>query len=303
MSKSDKIQEDLARAARRAKRLAERASLRADRKAKRASEAADRAEELARRAARSSHHRARERKIEKSIEDLVDDVTEDWTQKAEDWIASAKEDWLGDDDLDDLDEFDDGTKSQSRTSQDERSARGRAHRRRNPRRRSARSRVRSFRHRLRNGRSLYRNPKEGKVCGVCAGFAEYYEVEAWQVRLGVILGLMFLPSLAFTGYFIAYFLMDVKPYYRRMTEDYDEDVFQSGHMNEDVSVRSSRSKSRQQHKGGRMRAEPELSNVQAVKVAKRKFSDLERRLRSMESHVTDSKFELQRELRKISGEK
>ena len=34
----------------------------------------------------------------------------------------------------------------------------------------------------------------------------------------------------------------------------------------------------------------------------KKFQNLEERLRAMESHVTDSRFELQREFRKISGE-
>lgn len=47
---------------------------------------------------------------------------------------------------------------------------------------------------------------------------------------------------------------------------------------------------------------PVMNNVQTMKVAKEKFSDIEQRLREMESHVTSSRFELQRELKKISGE-
>jgi hypothetical protein len=45
-----------------------------------------------------------------------------------------------------------------------------------------------------------------------------------------------------------------------------------------------------------------MSNTETLRTAKDKFADIEVRLRSMESHVTSSKFELQRELRKIAGE-
>ncbi|MCH8240829.1 MAG: hypothetical protein IIB62_12445 [Proteobacteria bacterium] len=47
---------------------------------------------------------------------------------------------------------------------------------------------------------------------------------------------------------------------------------------------------------------PRMSNGQALRTARSKFTELEDRVRSMESHVTSSKFELQRELKKLSGE-
>ena len=47
---------------------------------------------------------------------------------------------------------------------------------------------------------------------------------------------------------------------------------------------------------------PVMNNVQAIKTAKGKFADIEQRLRQMETHVTSSQFELNREFRKISGE-
>lgn len=313
MSRSDQIQEDLARAARKAKRLAERAKQRAVRKAKRASEAAVRAEELAKLAARKSGRRAREREMERSIEDLVDDVTEKWTRKAEDWVEQTREHLLGENDRDsyfendDMDEKGDGDLEGA--SFREGHGQGRRHRNkpgRRHRRKSARARVRSLRHRLRNGRSLYRDPDAGKVCGVCAGFAEYFGVETWQVRLGALLGLIFVPSLTFTGYFIAYFLMDKKPYYLRITEPYDEeDAYQTRNESEELEVVKGTSRTRGRRRGRKQRTDSKsrVPNAQAVRVAKNKFMDLENRLRSMESHVTDSKFELQRELRKISAEK
>lgn len=294
----------MARAARRAERLAQRAKERADRKVRRATEAAERAEELARRAARQS--RRRNRDMEKSIEDLVDDVTERWTRKAEGWIDRTREELLGEDAFFEDDFMDDelatGMTDEDHDVDGESRRSRRSHRARSRRHRSTRSRVRSFRHRLRNGRSLYRNPEAGKICGVCAGIAEYYNVEVWQVRLAAILGLIFLPSIAFTGYFIAYFLMDKKPYYLRMAGDAEEFEKNDADTGKDpVNQRESR-RNRQARNRSNNNTETRMTNAQALRVAKSSFADLEKRLRSMESHVTDSRFELQRELRKISGE-
>jgi phage shock protein C len=304
----------MARAARRAERLAQRAKERADRKARRATEAAERAEELARRASRQARKHAKD--VEESIEDLVDDVAERWSEKAEEWIDRTREELLGEKDsfgehsTDDygesesLDDSSDAGRKRSRSARRRRRSRHYYHRPRVRRSRSARARVRSFRHRLRNGRPLYRNPKEGKVCGVCAGFAEYYDVETWQVRLGALLGLFFLPSLTVPSYFIAYFLMDKKPYYRRMTDDMDEaeelDVPLGAQGSE--SVRSKRPRRGRKARPRTSAQEFRPTNATSLRQAKSMFADLESRVRSMETHVTDSKFELQRELKKISGE-
>jgi phage shock protein C len=293
----------MARAARRAERLAQRAKERADRKVRRATEAADRAEELARRAARQASRRSRD--MERSIEDLVDDVTDRWTRKAEGWIERTREELLGEDaDVDDDlmdDELATGMANDGYEASGESRRSRRSHRARSRRHRSTRSRVRSFRHRLRNGRSLYRDPEAGKIFGVCAGIAEYYNVEAWQIRLAAILGLIFLPSITFTGYFIAYFLMDKKPYYLRMAGDAEEFNRNDAAKGKDpVNQRESRRNRQARYRSSNTQIR--MTNAQALKVAKSSFADLEKRLRRMESHVTDSRFELQRELRKISGE-
>ncbi|MDZ7686143.1 MAG: hypothetical protein U5O39_14965 [Gammaproteobacteria bacterium] len=91
--------------------------------------------------------------------------------------------------------------------------------------------------------------------------------------------------------FIAYFLMDDKPYYRRVTDRYpeEEDAFE-----EDLTM------AQQASRDGS--SQPAISNTEAFQQAKQKFADLEERLRSIESRVTSSRFELQRELQKISGD-
>lgn len=303
MSRSDRDQRDAERAARRARRLAERAAQRAGRKAEQARRAGERARKLADRAARRP---SRDR--DRGFEDYVDDVAERWSKKAEEWLDAQSRKFSEEDDLyrDDLDELDAATASldaqakQARRDAEmakraaeeaERSARRRRRSSSVRRRRRAR---RSLRSRLNSGRGLYRDKARGKICGVCAGVADYLDIAPWQVRLVAVLGLIFVPSVAVTVYFIAYFLMDDKPYYRRVTDAYEETDYDDY---TEAAVNGN------DEPGGRTSArQPRMSNGEALRTAKEKFADLEERLRSMESHVTSSRFELQRELRKISGD-
>ena len=150
---------------------------------------------------------------------------------------------------------------------------------------------RSGRYRRRG--NLYRDKRNKKICGVCAGTAEYFAMETWHVRLIAVMGLIFIPSVAIPVYFITYCLMDDKPYYRQVTDRFDD--LEDDYEEEPRVVRKRR-------KQGQEDGPPQVSNKEAMRTAKEKFSDIEDRLRSMETHVTSSTFELQRELRKISGE-
>ncbi len=163
------------------------------------------------------------------------------------------------------------------------------------------SRERSrLKRRNRNG-NLYRNTQNKKIFGVCSGVADYWGMEAWQVRFMAVFGIFVLPSIVVPAYFIASFLMDDKPYYRKVTDRFheldDEEV--------EPAVKSSGHSSRRGSKKSRRQSEGvgEIPpNPQVLRQAKVKFADIEDRLRVMESHVTSSKFELHRELKKISGD-
>lgn len=318
MSRSDREQRDAERAARRARRLAERAEQRAQRKSEHARRASERAEKLAERAQRRPS-----RDMERSFEDMVDDFADKWEKKAKAWFDDQADDLSGDAgnydymsaDMGDDEDLDPGYYSadeeakraradaeRARKAAEEAESRARPRassreQRRNTRkaRRSSRRRHRqergSLRSRLNSGRGFYRDKENAKVCGVCAGAADYLEVDTWQVRLVAVLGLLFVPSVAVPVYFITYFLMDDKPYYRRVTDRYDDPEEESVPEPEYSQDRKMRDKK-----------PPKMDNVEAFRTAKEKFSDIEARLRSMETHVTSSRFELQRELRKISGD-
>lgn len=294
MSRSDRDERDARKAARRARRLAERAEARAERKADQARRAHERAERLAEKAGRRGG--ARKRSIEEFVDDVVenyvDPAAERWSRKAETWFENEE-----------------GSARTSRVDREARRARREADEARREaeavargRRRSRSSRrrrhMRPFRIRLNSGRGLYRDKAHGKICGVCAGLADYLDVETWQVRLIAVLGLIFVPSMAVPTYFIAYFLMDDKPYYRRVTDEYDDVEVDD----EEVDEAMPKDSRRDARRGKTTPPKHQMSNVETLHTAKEKFADLEERLRSMESHVTSSKFELQRELRKISGD-
>lgn len=323
-------------AERRARRLAERAEERARRKEEQAVSSAQRAQRLAERAARQS---SRGRARDNTIEDIVDEVTqkaEAWigdttrslfhgddeqeirraerkAERAQQDAAAARaaaeqansaaenirhaDSVTGDRSTDDL--------YQERPSHRRRSKRSQRSQQ------SGRFDWSSFdfpdRHafygawhksKRKRGAHLYRDKERGKFLGVCAGFADYFGRPAWEMRLYAVLGLFFVPSLLIPTYFIAYFLMDDKPYFRRVTDRFGEPVDASA---DDESHYRDLEQEADLQTGKRNR-DSQLSNVQAMKLARDKFSDIEQSLRQMERHVTSSQFELQRELRKISGE-
>lgn len=284
MSRFDRDQRDAERAARRARRLAERAEQRAQRRSDQAKRAADRAERLADRANSRHEEDHRSRAFEDRVDDFVEDYSEKWSRKAEEWFSSrAASD-------DDYATFRAKRRASRRAARDRRYAEARS-----ARRHRRRPRGRLFR--FNTGRGFYRDKSRGKICGVCAGVADYLDVEVWQVRLVAVLGLFFAGSVAVPMYFILCFIMDDKPYYRRMTDaidDEDEDDMEAPMTPGARASDTGRDRPRQVY--------PNLTNVEKLRMAKDRFAELENRLRAMESHVTSSQFELQREIRKIAGE-
>lgn len=125
--------------------------------------------------------------------------------------------------------------------------------------------------------NLYRDPTNEKIAGVCSGIANYYGMEAWVVRCMAVTGLLFLPSIVFPAYWVAYFVMDKPP--------------------KDSQSRRSR------RRGKRSIETPELGTSlaprQNLRNVEADLTEAELRLRRMESHVTSGRYELQKELNRI----
>lgn len=125
---------------------------------------------------------------------------------------------------------------------------------------------------------LQRDVKRGKIFGVCAGFASYYGLETWVVRLLAVTGLVFLTGVVFVGYLAATLILD-------------KNVGQPEHA---------ASERRGAPSGGRREERRRsASPLRRLREVRAHFDAMELRLRRMEAHVTSGQYELQRELAKI----
>lgn len=134
---------------------------------------------------------------------------------------------------------------------------------------------------------LQRDSVNAKMAGVCAGIARYYGVEAWLVRCLTITLFLFMPTIVFPAYWIAYFVLGSDA---------------NGSSNSRRSRRKRRRGSKRERDDSTEEASYETRSrtpTQELRSTRTVFDQLEMRLRRMESHVTSGRYDLQRELRKI----
>ncbi len=146
---------------------------------------------------------------------------------------------------------------------------------------------------------LYRDPRRGKIFGVCAGLAEYFGLETWVVRVIAISLCVFLwGSPVIVAYIIAALVMEKKPDPASaakagvsLAEEIDalaaEDDAgpaprgEQGDMKVQQVWRSGT--------GGRQR----LVDLEDI------FSGMEHRVQHMEAFVTSGKYDLEKEFASI----
>ncbi len=195
-------------------------------------------------------------KLEEALTDLLGDAKDELSSRAAKLIDDAAE--RLEDELDDW------------VDRDERVSR----RRHRQRRRMKRDTENALKPR---SRRLYRNPQRAKIGGVCAGIADYMGAETWVVRCVAITGLMFMPSLVFPAYWLAYFFLDKKP----LTGD---------------ALRAAAEAQRNDHRSPAPELGPRLSPRRSLRNVQADITEAELRLRRMETHITSGRYELQREI-------
>ncbi|CAM4107616.1 envelope stress response membrane protein PspC [Pseudoalteromonas byunsanensis] len=128
-------------------------------------------------------------------------------------------------------------------------------------------------------RELYRDPKRGKIAGVCAGLSDYFNMELWLVRILVITAVLLSGGPLFVVAYIAcWFILDTKPY---------SDSHKSDKNSQDpISV-----KFKVWQKG-----EPPR---RALFDLKDRLTRLDSRIQNMEKYVTSSEFTVSREINKL----
>lgn len=118
---------------------------------------------------------------------------------------------------------------------------------------------------------LYKDPRRGKLMGVCAGLADYTGVKASYIRLALVLGAIFgFFVWIVIGYLILGFVLEPKP--EGLYADAEEERFWR-----DVRTR------------------PQATSADL----RRRFRDIDERIRRMESYVTSKRFKLDRELKDL----
>lgn len=141
-------------------------------------------------------------------------------------------------------------------------------------------------------REFYRDTEKGKIAGVCAGLAEYFGWEIWLVRILFVSGFLLSGSFFFLVYVLGWFILDPK--------------------NAKPSGKSKQAPIQTRGKGWVSQSEEEVkvevkSKVwqageppkQAFRDIQGQFGKLELRLRKMESYVTSSEFQLNREIGRL----
>ncbi|MBO2591500.1 envelope stress response membrane protein PspC [Shewanella algae] len=123
-------------------------------------------------------------------------------------------------------------------------------------------------------RTLYRIPQQRKIAGVCAGVAEYFNLEPWLVR--VVAASIFLlggSGIVVIIYLLLWMILDVKPWTAKDTH-------------KDIGVK----------KKVWQAGEPAK---QVLRDVSNRFQSLEHRLRALEQHVTSEQFELKRQINNL----
>lgn len=124
-------------------------------------------------------------------------------------------------------------------------------------------------------KKLYKNVKDRKFLGVCAGIADYLEVDVSIVRIVTVLTCLIPGSFVPIAYFIAAIILDKKP-----REAYVASNPQYSKVKETLD-------------------ETRNSSRTTFKSCSRKYSAIHERLARIEAYVTSSKFRLDKEFKNI----
>ncbi|HKJ74450.1 MAG TPA: envelope stress response membrane protein PspC [Alphaproteobacteria bacterium] len=115
---------------------------------------------------------------------------------------------------------------------------------------------------------IYKNRREGRWCGVCAGLGEYFGIDPTILRVALILLSIFgffFPVII--SYFILCWVLEDKPDY--LYENPREDAFWR-----------------------EARTRPDYTRVDLA----RRFRDIEKRARAVEAYITSKQYRLNKEI-------
>ncbi|MEM9255429.1 MAG: PspC domain-containing protein [Pseudomonadota bacterium] len=157
---------------------------------------------------------------------------------------------------------------------------------------SGQSRYRS-RRRAGWGMNLYRNTRDGKIAGVAAGLADYFDVAPWVVRLCWVGAFLFTGTLALWLYAGAWIAMAPRPFRRDRGALNDELDYENVEIDMEYDERAHNYRPRKVFRYS------ESSTVRLQRARERLDAAL-RRVEDMESYVTSRQYGLNKEFSKLS---
>lgn len=147
-------------------------------------------------------------------------------------------------------------------------------------------------------RTLYRDTRNGKLFGVCAGLAEYFGFERWVVRIIVASLVVFMGPMPVIAYLVLTFILDKKP---GDPESVAEAKVREGLRQGFAGAKATGGNGSRKYqpdpltvwRAGTAPAQV-LHNVDAT------LSKLELRLRALEGFVTSSRFQWEKQFKEIN---
>lgn len=130
------------------------------------------------------------------------------------------------------------------------------------------------------GNNLYRNTRDGKIGGVCAGLADHFGISHWVMRIIFIAALMFTSGAAFWIYVLCWVVLAPAHSRDEVEESYEYDENQHCYRRKNVF--------RYQAPTG-----------ERLKNARERLDQINRRVTAMEEYVTSRKFKLDQEFAKL----
>ncbi|MDM7860080.1 envelope stress response membrane protein PspC [Alteromonas sp. ASW11-36] len=147
-------------------------------------------------------------------------------------------------------------------------------------------------------KTLYRDPENGKVAGVCAGIGEYFGIETWLVRILTVTGFVLLAGpFMLVAYVACWFILDKKPIsgqaasMRTFSTAAPNASSGKGWVNETEQEKPIEVKAHVWQAG-----EPPKQAFHDIQM---RFRKAEERLRKVETYVTSKEFQLNRELSRL----
>ncbi len=156
-----------------------------------------------------------------------------------------------------------------------------------------------------NRNKLYRNTRDAKIMGVCAGLADYLDVRVCVIRFLTILGCIFSGGWLIALYIVLGLVLDPKP--AHLYEEDDERAARREAMGPPrPSYRERRRARREAWREAKREAKARRRYWQTdypstpdydTRDLKRRFENIEKRAQKLEAYMTSKKFRLDRELR------